>query len=285
MKVPIVVLCVFAFVYSVPVDFTSYNGRSNQQYGQPSVAYSQDYGTAQDHNSLHMNNRIPYFNSYPVSGSNLPYHNGQNGSPNQSSHGSHDQSPYAGVLPKVRLRRSYLSIMTALSSFFVLISLALVSDARTVYRHDAREMRLRDTSAHLNDLLFISKLAFNFLDANVDHGLSLSEMKFLVGHSLNGMVFRTEKDVEKLFNAMDRNDDSVVSENEFLMFDKWLHAVVHKNAMENGGKVSIARLKEFATKRHLPFYTLLDADNDGYLTTNELNAFSSQSHGHNHRRH
>uniref|UniRef100_A0A1I8AE23 EF-hand domain-containing protein n=1 Tax=Steinernema glaseri TaxID=37863 RepID=A0A1I8AE23_9BILA len=159
--------------------------------------------------------------------------------------------------------------MSALSScFLLLISVAAMCQARSVYRHDARETRLRDTTGHLNDLLFISKLAFNFLDANVDHGLSLSEMKFLVGHSLNGMLFRTEKDVEKLFNAMDRNDDSVVSENEFLMFDKWLHAVVHKNGMENGGKVSIARLKEFSTKRHIPFYALLDADNDGFLTTN-----------------
>ncbi|KAK0397884.1 hypothetical protein QR680_002319 [Steinernema hermaphroditum] len=274
MKVPIVVLCVFAFVYSVPVDFTSYNGRSNQQYGQPSVAYSQDYG-ARDQTQRH-----PEGASLSTRVGDIKLYAALELSPDDCTFEVFGRRPL-----KVRLRRSYLSIMTALSSFFVLISLALVSDARTVYRHDAREMRLRDTSAHLNDLLFISKLAFNFLDANVDHGLSLSEMKFLVGHSLNGMVFRTEKDVEKLFNAMDRNDDSVVSENEFLMFDKWLHAVVHKNAMENGGKVSIARLKEFATKRHLPFYTLLDADNDGYLTTNELNAFSSQSHGHNHRRH
>ncbi|TMS37479.1 hypothetical protein L596_004402 [Steinernema carpocapsae] len=169
--------------------------------------------------------------------------------------------------------------MAALYSFVfasVLVSSSvLLGEARNVYRHDARENQLRDTSSHLKHLRLITELAFNFLDTNGDHALTLSEMKFLAGQTFNGMLLRTEKDVEKLFGAMDTNDDSVVSENEIQMFDKWLHAVVNKTgAVENGGKISIARLKEFANKRNLPFYALLDANNDGYLSTNELNAVS-----------
>ncbi|KAI6224900.1 hypothetical protein M3Y95_00801400 [Aphelenchoides besseyi] len=113
-------------------------------------------------------------------------------------------------------------------------------------------------------LFLLSKLAFNYLDADGDGRLSTKEMAAIRDFSVNGISTKSDVDLLRMKSSMDMNKNNFVEESEFTKFDFWLPVFI------NGRPKSPIHLRDLKRYGNSIAYSQLDSNQDGVIDHKEL---------------